>query len=451
MDKYNQLIASLENLLVAGEWRGVLNGIANQVITVVRDPRAKAVVFGSPELDRLCSAAGAMALQTLGVSQVANHDSLTVVHIATELYYRQGGHTLALKDVIRAQPDVHHVVLLTNLHDRQLMLDKIMSDMDMISELHVAPPGDVGVKLLWLFEQLHRIRPGRLMLFQHHHDVVAIAAAQPHLAADTFYFHHCDSEMALGVYLPHAWHADYSSFMFQLCRDSLGVNKQVYWPLVAQDLGARARTHEFKKDGDLTTCSHGSHNKFLAPGQYGYFDLIIMRLEELAGTHVHIGYLPDNALQSFVGQLQTRGIDIRRFQYVPPVTSLWQYLRDSDVDICISSFPLASYKGLVETMGAGIPILIYQNKISINHSRRDLVYDRALWWDSPDVFIDNLKSLTPEMLAEHAVLARAHYEKWHHPRELAYALATSDHTIVPPSVPHRYQYDNLARYIHDYQ
>ena len=444
MSRYDEIIATLDGLLEAGRWAEVIVALANEVFRVLQDPRAKAMALGSPEFDRCCLAAGELAWKAGYSGVLPPFDRQLVVHVATELHHKTGGHTLALKDVVRAQPHLRHVILVTNLHDQALDLQGVASDLDPAPEIRLAPPGSVVRKTEWLHAQLRELRPGTLILFQHHHDAVAIAGALPYAAHETFYFHHCDHEMALGIYLPHAFHVDCSTIVFEKCRDHLGVENQVYWPLVSPDRGGR-EGHVFMKNATLTTCSHGREGKFLAPGRYAYLDLVTKRLQEVGGIHIHLGHLPAETVASFVKALESKGIDPSRFRQVPPVASLWDFLRDSDIDLCITSFPVQGGKGLVETMGAGIPILIQQSTISKVYSSRDGAYEQALWWQNPRQFIDALQSLTPESLVLHSEWSRRFYEMWHHPRELAYALSNARHTADrPPTYPFRT--DTLAQY-----
>lgn len=445
MYKYNQLIQSLDNALLAGDWRSVLLAITNEIIALFNDSKAKAVVCGSPEIDRCCLQAGELAWQSVAPSTPLSFDHQLIVYVATELYHKTGGHTLALKDVIRAQPGLRHVILLTNLHDRVMDLRGVASDLDPATEFRVAPPGDIAVKTLWIHTQLRELHPGKLILFQHHYDAVAIAGALPQVANEVFYFHHCDHNMALGVYLPHAFHVDCTNFVFEKCRDFLGVENQVFWPLVSPDLGSRPEDHVFMKDGTLTTCSHGSHNKFLSPGRYAYFDMIERRLQEIKGIHLHIGHMPEEAINSFADRLSLKGIDPSRFQHVQPVSSLWLYLRDSNIDLCIASFPVGGGKGIVETMGAGLPVLIQQSTLSKSFSSRDTTYENVFWWVTPEQFMDALRLATPELLSLHAKWSRRHFEMWHHPRELAYAVSNARHTTTPPPT-YSFRCDTLAMY-----
>lgn len=440
-----ELVKRLEGLQAGGDWPSLMLEISNVVIALVNDPRAKGLVFGSAELDRFCLAAGAMAAQHANLAPPTDYHAHIAVHIATELYEGQGGHSLALKDVIRARPDLSHVVLVTNLHDRALPLDKFGHDLPASVQVIGAPPLPLPHKLQWLQMQLAALKPALLTLFHHHYDVAAVAAAQPGVARETAYFHHADHDMALGVFLPHALHVDCTNLSHHKCQHYLGVHQPVYWPLVSPDLGVRTG-HAFMARGELLTCAHGSVGKFLSPGRYGYFDVMQRRLAEVGGTHLHIGLLPDAVLTDFRARLQAAGIDPARFQYQPPVPGLWAFLRDSAVDLCISSFPIQGAKGLVETQGAGLPVLMNESGLSKHHSTRELVYEEALWWHTPDEFVQVLKSLTPARLAEQAAAARAFYERWHHPRELAYALNNPRRTSPVPPVRHP-PCDTLALYL----
>ncbi len=444
MSRFAQLAARLEAHQAQGQWRGVLVDITNAVIELVQDPRAKAVVFGSPELDRHCQQAGALAAAALGAAPQTPFDDSLTVYIATELMQGNGGHTLALRDVIHARPQGRHVVLVSNLHDKELALPDLAAGAPIAVQCLSAPPGDLAHKALWLMQALRQLRPGRLVLFNHHYDSACIAAAQPEAASQTIYFHHCDHDMALGLYLPHAVHVDCSNVMVERCGGQLGVHDPHYWPLVSADLGARPVGRDFVA-GQLTTCSHGSPIKFLSLGRYAYFDVIERRLRELPGHHLHVGGLPEATLAQFAQRLAAADINPARFEHVPPVPSLWSWLRDSQVDIVISSFPVQGYKGLVETMGAGLPVLMHDSHLSKLHSTPDLVYADALRWRTPDEVMATLRGLDAGSLRAQALAARAHYDSWHHPRELAYAVNNARLTApVPPTRP--FAPDTLALY-----
>ncbi len=440
-----ELVKRLEGLQAEGDWPTMLMEVSNIVIAMVNDPRAKGLVFGSAEMDRFCLAAGAMAAQRLNLQPPNDYNAHIAVHLATELYDGMGGHSLALKDVIRARPDMTHIVLVTNLHERELPLDKFGRDLATPVQVLAAPAMPLPHKLQWLQMQLAALKPGLLTLFNHHYDSATVAAVQPGVAREIAYFHHADHDMALGVFLPHALHVDCTNLSHHKCQHYLGVHNPVYWPLVSPDLGVRAG-HEFMRDGLLLSCSHGSIGKFTSPGRYDYFDLMQRRLAEVGGSHLHIGLLPEALVQGFHARLQAAGIDAARFVYQPPVHGLWAYLRDSRVDLCISSFPIQGAKGLVETQGAGLPVLQNESGLSKHHSTRELVYEEALWWETPDGLIRVLQSLTSDLLAEQATAARRFYERWHHPRELAYALNNPRRTAPVPPVRHP-PCDTLALYL----
>ena len=453
MSRFAQLAVTLEAHQAAGHWRGVLLEVTNAVIAAFQDPRAKAVVFGSPELDHFClwagSAAAAMLPPAPEAPGNAPYDENLVVYLATELLKNQGGHTPALQDVIQARPQGRHVVLLSNLHDKPATpedLPALKNADGSPVQIIPAPPGDLGQKTVWLLMALRQLRPGRLVLFNHHYDSAIIAAAQPSAARQTVYFHHCDIDCALGVYLPHARHVDCSNIMHERCRVHLGVPDPAYWPLTAADRGARDTAHPYMGGArGLLTCSHGSPTKFLSLGRYAYFDVMRRRLAELPGCHIHVGPLPEGTVAQFRQTLEQADIDPSRFEHVAPVPSLWAWLRESAVDLVISSFPVQGGRGLVETFGAGLPVLGYDGSLSRLHASLDPMYPEVLRWRTPDEMMAVLKSLTPELLATQARAARAHYENWHHPRELAYAVNNPRLTApVPPTAP--FVPDTLALY-----
>lgn len=444
MSRFAELVTRLEAHRAAGHWRGVLLEATNTVIALVQDARAKAVVFGSPELDAFCQWAGAQANAMLGAMPETPFDDSLCVYIATELMQANGGHTLALRDVIHARPNARHVVLVSNLHDKELNLPDLAQGQRIAVQCVVAPPGELGQKTLWLLQALRHLRPGRLVLFNHHHDSACVAAAQPGVAGQTIYFHHCDHDMALGPYLPHAVHVDCSNVMVNQCGTRLGVADPHYWPLVAHDQGPRGAEREWLAEG-LVTCSHGSPVKFLSLGRWAYIDVIARRLRDLPGKHIHVGGLPEPTLATWREQLARQDIDPARFEHVGPVPDLWQWLKASPVDIVISSFPVQGYKGLVETMGAGLPVAMLDGNLTKLHSTLDLVYEEALAWRHPDELLAGLAALDAPALARHASASRAHYEAWHHPRELAYAVNNPRLSApMPPCRPFRP--DTLALY-----
>jgi len=215
---------------------------------------------------------------------------------------------------------------------------------------------------------------------------------------------------------------------------------------VAADRGARSAEHRFLSDAQgLVTCSHGSPIKFLSLGRYGYFEVMQRRLADVPGRHRHVGGLPDSSVSAFRLSLERADIDPARFEHVQPVPSLWTWLRDSDVDVVITSFPVQGGRGLVETLGAGLPILSYLGALTKLHASLDGLHADVLRWTTPDEMMAVLKGLTIDQLRHQALASRAHYENWHHPRELAYAVNNPRLTApVPPNAP--FVPDTLAMY-----
>ena len=157
--------------------------------------------------------------------------------------------------------------------------------------------------------------------------------------------------------------------------------------------------------------------------------------QALAGMDTSLT-LPEATVEQFRQTLAAADIDPSRFEHVQPVPSLWAWLRDSAIDIVISSFPIPGFKGLVETMGAGVPVLMHDSTLDKVYSTPDMVYPGALSWRTPDELIAALRALDASALQAQASAARAHYECWHHPRELAYALNNPRlSTQAPPVTP----------------
>jgi len=434
MNTFFSLLNTLELLKQNGDWQSILVHIANTVINHNKNRNNEGLVYGSPEIDQFLHDAGVLALGNHQTLAAPTYDENLAVHIATELH-PVGGHSGALKDVIRSMSGKRHVILLTNLFEAldEATTSANLSDILSPSVSFKLAPKGLGDKLLWAQRELKELRPGTLTLFNHHWDSVAIAAALPTLALNTFYVHHCDHNFALGLFIKHAYHVDSHAINHRTCRHFLGVMNQIYWPLVAQDLGPRM-DHVYLRDGNLKTCSHGGMHKFTAQERITYFELIALRLKTASGTHEHIGNLTDELKHIFVHTLASQNISTDRLIFTQNVPSIWLHLKNSLIDLCISSFPEQGGKGNIETMGAGIPILIHESSISPTRSSPNLVYPTAYTWRTPSDFMAALNALSSETLNIHSIKSRYFYENWHHPRELHYAVNNPRFTAPLPTI-----------------
>ncbi|WDT76124.1 MAG: glycoside hydrolase family 99-like domain-containing protein [Candidatus Manganitrophus sp.] len=424
---------NIERSIDAGNLDEALQTIEDLVSEVIQDSASIARVFGSARLDSLCQRIGLEIAKRHGATNAAsgNNKSDRVVIVATELY-NTGGHTAVIEQIIKAQPEKEFFILLTDLFAR-LDISILQSRFDGICVEPAPLSFSLSAKVDWLQGKLREIAPGRAFLFNHHQDAVAIAAAQPNLAGQFVFYHHCDHHLCLGLFLSHALHVDPHSMGFFNCREALGI-QNTYWPLVTTDLGGRPVHAPFLTEGQLRTCSSGSPGKFEQPYLYPYEEVIPTLLGITKGVHIHIGGLSDGYLQKIRRSLEMRDIDPSRFVVVPWVKSLWAAMIQNRVDLYLTSFPLGGGLAGIEVMGSGTPLAVHRSYRSRFHGGADLVYPEALSWKEPGELYEYVQRLTAETLAAQSVYARRHYEQYHTPDRLrsVIGIIECNHFLTPP-------------------
>ncbi|ODG99008.1 hypothetical protein A4S05_06640 [Nostoc sp. KVJ20] len=452
---YNNYILNIESKVAeyikSGDLESPLRFLINFVEKIIRDERATAKVFGSATLDKLCQQIGAKALEyqkrLLTIDSHSNNNNENIIYIATELY-KTGGHTAVLEDLIKAQPHKKHIILITDIFNtvnRKIILNRFSS---LNVQIEWAPQSSLLEKLLWLQDQLAEKQLSQVFLFNHWQDAVAIAAVQPNLAQQLIFYHHCDHQLCLGLYLSHAKHIDPHAFGFYNCRHNLGVANTIYIPLVVEDSGTRSTELPFIANAKLRTCSSGSGNKFEQNYQYSYIEEVAKILDVTQGTHIHIGELSHYSLEQIRRGLEERGIAQESFIYIPWVKSLWQAIHEQKIDVYINSFPLGGGRASIEIMGSGTPFIGHKNYNSRVLSGIDIVYPEAFFWQKPDELYSYLQALTPEILKEQAAYSRRHYELYHTPKVLQQCLenCNEEEGLFPPPL-RNYVTDELQSFI----
>lgn len=354
-----------------------------------------------------------------------------------------GGHTRVLMDLVRADPGKKTTILVTNVShaldedDVKATLKKVGSS----AQVEVATNLNLQETLTWLQRKLASLRPARTYILQHHFDAVIAAAVQPELVDKLYYYHNCDHNLALGVHIPRATHVDFNGKGYHHCRTVLGIENNVYWPLVAD-----ARTHRasnpFMALGTITTATSGGMPKFdtsylreQIPYQYAYADILpdIMRIT--GGRHYHIGPLADALAGRIQESLASAGVDKENFVNIPWVENVASELVARKVDLYIGSFPLAGGRAAIEAMGAGVPLLLHSNYVSPFFTDINEVYPGVLSWRDLDELKTVMNGLTRELLVDHACRARAFYETNCAPHLLKAAVEATL-TGTPPNPPH---------------
>lgn len=419
----------LSAVYARGDINDVLTRIQSFVQAIILDRRSIAKVFADSELDQWCQRLGrAIVAEQRELSRARPDEPVDCVILATELY-RAGGHSAVVQDLVATgRLGKRVMIILTDaLHtaDASIVRERFGDSVT----CEVAPSGNLEQKLRWVTDRLAALHPRRLLLCNHHHDPVAIAAAQPELADETIFYHHADHQLCLGVTLAHPLHVDPHSMGYYNCRCSLGLKQNVYWPLVVEDFGAR---EPIVDDGaPLTTCSSGSQNKFDLDYIYRYVDVVPRVMAVTGGRHIHIGPLSDDILLQLHAALDAHGVPRTRFVHVRWVKSLWQALKRERVDVYLPSFPLGGGRAAIEVMGAGVPIIGHDGYVSAFFGGQDMFYREAFSWKTPDQLVEYLKGLTRLRLVEESGFARAHYLQYHAPEALVRAI-DAGHAAHPP-------------------
>lgn len=447
----DELALTVNKQIQHGNLEKALQNITHFVHEIITQPWCDGIVLNAPQLDSLCLQIGAKFLDMHSYQSNLSVDNNTVVYIATQLY-ASGGHTAIIEEFIKSQPDKQHMILITDLFD--------CADWDVIVnrfknysvKVKRAPAGKMTPKLKWLIQELIHINPHQTFLFNHQFDAVAIAAVQPKLLNDLIFYHHSDFQLTLGIHLDHATHIDIHNRALFQCRDNFAVKNALYWPLTADDLGARQSDQLFNENKPLKTCSSGSLNKFNVPYACDYKRLIADIIKTTQGIHVHIGAITSKYLTQIHKHLLEKNIDPKQFIHIPWVKSVWQTLIDQQIDLYICSFPYGGGKTAVEVMGSGTPMIVHDN-YAVPVGGGHVVYPQAYQWRKPAELLTILQNMTRDDLIRHSSLSRQHYEKYHLDNFVKDQLAKPAHLMqgmTPLPLPH-FERDELQSALDIYE
>ena len=423
----------LRELVRDNEINAALTELQRIVQACILDRRSIGRVTASRMLDEVCQTIGERIFQvTGGTAGSTIKDNADCVILATELY-RSGGHTAVIDDLLQTgRLGGRTFILLTDAlstADVQLAVARFADRATVL----VAEGTTLEAKLQATLSQLQALRPRKLLLMNHPQDAVAVAVALPQLATETVFYHHADQVLCLGSTLRHSMHVDPHPMGFHCCGKTPDVPAPVYWPLVATDFGTEG-PRTFTSDKKIRTCSAGSFNKFSSAYKYSYFDVILSMLKDSGGSHVHIGPIPLPHWVALQTRMEGLGISVDRFVHIPWTQSVWQSLQAREVDLYIDSFPYGGGRTVIESMGAGVPVVAHDSYLSPYFGDHELLYPGAFVWSSPTALVEHVCRLQFTELARESKMARSHFEKSHTVDRLSAAIDAGVNAAAPSAL-----------------
>jgi hypothetical protein len=412
----SDLVSRSERALELGDTNTALRLVHDFVERIVTEPLCAAQVFASRALDQLCQRIGQKNVSKLRLAETnptsTQKNRTVAVYLASRLQ-RSGGHSRLIRDFIRAQPDIDHLIISTEVGgpSDKAYFSELFSDIGSVQCVY-APKGNFEARLIWVQSTLIATQPVHIYLFNHHQDSVAVAACVPELKLSGSFCHHGDHHLCLGVHLDHFSHIDFHPMGFHYCRDELEIDNR-YLPLTFEDKGLLPVDTSFRRDRKLTTATVARSNKVEIPYYVSYVDSIPRILKATGGRHVHIGNLTPWALRRIYKLMRREEIPLDRFVYIDWTASVWKTLQTQHVDVYIASFPYGAGLTLIEVMGAGIPVIMHRHMFSRVLSSLELAYPEAFSWNELEQLLVHLCSLRPEKLEQEKKLARSQYEKFH--------------------------------------
>jgi protein O-GlcNAc transferase len=348
--RLNDLEAQINDGFDMGRCGEYLKAISDAVSQLTFDERFTGVAIYYPELDKILDKIG----RELTKDNKTGGGSKRPIFLASELY-EDGGHTRLLETLLTTEEDP--IVILTDVNGSYAKGKQFTDLRNFFADVPVfeLPNEETSRKVVRLNNIVQRLA-SRVYVFTHHHDAVAIAALNSACTVPVYYVHHSDHRPSLGASAPNFIHIDMARHMAELCQTCVG-NNVIFWPQGISDIGRKTFSYPLV---DMNTASSGNIIKFTFDGPVAYHEVVSGILENISGRHTHIGYLPDDKVQLIRDSISRKNLSPERFVYVPGVLSLWDFLKNSDINVFIGSAPLGGLRTAIEVQGVGIPILPYR-------------------------------------------------------------------------------------------
>lgn len=421
---------AVRSLIARGEFERAIAEVALKAQAAKNEPLAYSRVYGSPSLDGLCDKLGESIAATLGLVPTAqpNESVANAIYVCTETV-EAGGHARVIGDLIRADPGKRPHVVFTNLWERPRLFVEEFERLG--ATITVLPQATMFHKLKLLLGLFAAAPRSRLLLFNHHQDVVAVAGVAGSPQHERVFVHHCDYQFCLGPFLPGVTHVDLHTAGYHRCREMLRIDDNRYWPLTCSDSPTR-HDGKFMQGGGLTTCCCAADHKFTGNYPFSYFDVIPELLRAVPGRHVHIGPLGEPSKQRLARRLSELDVAPERFVHIPGVPNLREALLELKVDLYLVSFPLGGSRALIEAMSAGVPAIGHVHHRDTMLGAVDLLPDDAPTWTDPQELLSTIKSLDNARLLALSRSSRRRYAEQHAPQLLADCVAQGRLIASPP-------------------
>jgi hypothetical protein len=389
---------------------------------LANSPETQGLIYGFPKADAICQEIGARAREGMKRDfeergSLDNRRTPVDVYIVSRIY-ETGGHTALIGDLVRAggQREPHLLCTYTNAGDRGVTDEAVSRTALAPENVETCVETNLLAKLEWLVLRLRSLRPDRVFLLHHPHDVVAVAAVLPDPSMQFLFVHHADDRPSLGVHLAGVTHFDLTPFRYHHCRTWVGVESNSYLPLTCPDQELREIDDRPADARIRRTATSGDARKFSMQYQPGYDQVVACLLDSTGGQHVHIGELSDAMRDQIHHALDEAGLDRSAFHHVNHVDSLWRAMSDLQVDLYMNSFPVPGARASVEVMGSGTPILWHVRSEKSRYEDTHMRYPEALCWTDLDQLRRRLTQANSAWLADQSLSARQQYERFHHPK-----------------------------------
>jgi len=399
MKDINQSVLLVEHkvlqLLEKGCFGAALACIRNFVLGVFDRPDCVGNLFGSKKLDELCRKIGVeftrLHIDVSG-SEFEN-DANTIVYLVSKLQ-RSGGHSKLVVNNISNNQQSKHIIISTEFAGP--------SDFDFVNQLTGLPNvafisvsswKGLEYKFHWLLTQMLIHRGASFYLLNYHFDSLIASAALTQLFPNLNYIHHADHHLALGVFLQGVKHIDPHRMGAENCKQIHGLDNY-YLPMHVECGDYISQNLDQKRSA--TVARINKLDVFYYPR---YFTVIPALLAANRGwVHYHAGYLPFWYRLLLKVNLLMLGVEQSKFNYIPHVPNVSDFLKQNSISLFISSFPVPAALTMLEVAASGIPIAAH-NHASSWFLRCHGLLKPVFYWDSESELINFVKKYNSNQMS----------------------------------------------------